>query len=559
MRISNIYFPRPFIFIIKKIKRYYGGFRLLFFIYNVNLYLHDGIIKVKIQNKLFLVLFSFSSLLVTALVLLIQWSIGRGMVEYVNSKETEALQPLVLQLASEYQQQNGWDSMQGEHEKLIDLLFITLKDTAFIPGDPREEFRSPPRKDFRSPPRESGKSHRPNDYREPYRETKSSTEQMSPRKSSPGPSMSPRAHQPSDDLPGYALFDDKENLIAGYYDKNFEYSKTAVIVDFVDVGWLLTPKLDQLTDGYELDFIKQQQSYLWIIAFVTMGLVVLITLPLTRHLVGPIKKLTQGMHHLTQGNYQQKVEQQRQDELGELSRDFNELAITLDKNENARKRWLANISHELRTPVAILRGELEAMLDGVRPINQSNIDSANDEVKHLQHLVDDLQLLTSADIGGMHYRKKAINFSLWLNSEIKKYYGYLQDANIRLEVEIEETEITTFADTTRLCQLFHNLINNCIKYSQAGLVKISVKINLSAIPLAVITVEDDGIGVEQKHLENLFEYLYRVDNSRNRKTGGSGLGLSICAHIVSAHQGNISAHRSDLGGLAVVTELPLSK
>ena len=137
-----------------------------------------------------------------------------------------------------------------------------------------------------------------------------------------------------------------------------------------------------------------------------MSLVALVTLPLARHLVEPLKLITQGMHKLTQGDYQQSINLKREDELGRLSRDYNELAHSLAESETTRKRWLANISHELRTPVAILRGELEAMLDEVRPLNKKNIASANDEVKHLQRLIDDLNLLTSADIGGMRYRKK---------------------------------------------------------------------------------------------------------------------------------------------------------
>lgn len=513
--------------------------------------LYNGIIALKIHNKLFLILVSFSLLLVTALVLLMQWSIGRGMIDYVNSKESEALKPIVMKLSDEYQLKNSWSGMQGDHEKLLTLLFATLKDTAFTPPEPRQEFRKPSR--------ELAGGNRPNHFRKPPREGRKGAGPDSFRPSPFEVAAPPRAYVPPEPQSGYALLDIGNKLIAGRFDKNFEYNKTPISVDNIIVGWLLTPKRAQITDGYELDFIQQQQSYLWLIALLTMGLVVLITLPLARHVVEPIKKIMQGMHQLTQGNYQQNIDLQRKDELGELSRDFNELALTLDENENARKRWLANISHELRTPVAILRGELEAMLDGVRPLNKSNIDSANDEVKHLQHLVDDLQQLTSADIGGMHYRKKPINFSLWLNSEVKKYNDYLQDANIRLEVAIEEVPTTIFADTTRLCQLFNNLVNNCIKYSQASVVKISVKPDIhSTPPLVIVTVEDNGVGVEEPHLDKLFEYLYRVESSRNRTTGGAGLGLSICAHIVGAHQGKISAQQSGLGGLAVITELPLS-
>jgi len=507
---------------------------------------------VKIQNKLFLVLFSFGLLLVTALVLLIQWSMGKGMIEYINSKETEALKPLVVKLSSEYHQQHGWSSLQGDHDKLLQLIFFTLKDTALPLPVGHEELRQVPREksinnatnSFRHPPREEIRGPIPPEFRS------SPSELVLP----------PPSHFKLEGQPSYALLDNNGQLVVGFYDKNATHRKTAIAVDGVNVGWLLTAKREHLTDGYELAFIEQQTSYLWLIALAMMVLVGLVTLPLARHLVEPIKLIILGMGKLTQGDYQQHIRLKRKDELGELGRDFNELALTLYENDSMRKRWLANTSHELRTPVAILRGELEAMIDGVRPLNTVNIDSINDEVKHLQHLIDDLQQLTSADIGGMHYRKKNENLMSWLHCEMKKHTGYLQSAGITLEIHAPDQAIHIFADSTRLCQLFDNIINNCIKYSQADIARISVEIDTTLMaPVAMITIEDNGIGVPDQHLSYLFEHLYRVENSRNRKTGGSGLGLSICAHIVAAHQGKISAEASSLGGLAILIELPLSQ
>lgn len=470
----------------------------------------------KIQNKLFLVIFSFSLLLVTALVLLIQWSINRGIVDYVNSKEVETLKPLVTQLVNEYKKHNSWDMLQNNHQKFGDLLFLTLQDDitelsrTFKNRLPQEKNDRPPRMERRPPP---------------HNEI-------------------------------FALLDKNKNLIAGHYLEYADYNQTSLEINNVNIGWLVSPKYKHITDGYELDFIKQQQSYLGLIALVAMLMVGLITLPLARHLAEPIKKIILGMHKLTQGDYEQHIKLDRKDELGDLSRDFNALAVTLHENESARKRWLANISHELRTPVAILRGELEAMLDDVRPLSKNNIESANDEVKHLQHLIDDLHQLTSAEIGGMHYRKERVNISKWLNSEADKYASYLSVSNTGLVIDIKSTEVNILADLTRLCQLFENLINNCIKYAEASLMTISLNIEHGYV---CINVEDNGIGVKEPHLTHLFEYLYRVDNSRNRETGGAGLGLSICEHIVSAHQGGIEAAASRLGGLAIIIRLPIEQ
>jgi two-component system sensor histidine kinase BaeS len=508
----------------------------------------------KIQNKLFLFLVSFSFLLVSILVLLMQWSIGKGMVEYVLSKEVETLRPVITKLSQTYKIENNWLSMTDKHPKFRQLISQQLDGS---------DFRAPQRK---GPP-ENSRFNKPNSL-PPHRTENRPPPHLRGKDSRPPPPIEDEAH--------YALLDIDNTLIVGSYLETLDYVKTPIKVNNHIVGYFAISKRSQLTQGYEVDFIEQQQHYLWLIAILAMILVVLVTLPLARHLVEPIKLITLGMHKLTQGDYQQYIHLKRQDELGELSRDYNELALTLAENESTRKRWLANISHELRTPVAILRGELEAMLDEVRPLTASNISSANDEVKHLQRLIDDLNLLTSTDVGGMRYRKEQEDLVLLIQNETEKYTSYLADAGITLSVDFKVEVANIYADKNRLVQLFENIINNCNKYSSATQLKISVDVDEfndtlaersqlkmkntiipKVMPTVTLTIEDNGVGVEEKHLAHLFEHLYRVEASRNRKTGGSGLGLSICRHIVVAHQGEITAQHSELGGLAVIISIPL--
>jgi len=488
-----------------------------------------------IQKKFFLIFFCFSLLLVVLLVLLMQWSIGKGMIEYVNTKEIETLTPIVKILAKEYEQNDNWQTMQGKNGKFRHLILDQLSESEFSER-PRPSLQN----DFRGrPPKHSSlKHHKPRS-------------DSSPGRPPPPNSAGGEAH--------YALLDFNENLITGKLLKRLEYSKTKILVNKKVVGFLAVSKRNKLTQGYELDFIEQQQKYLWIIALLCMSLVALVTLPLTRHVVEPIKLITRGVHKLTQGDYQQAIHLKRQDELGDLSRDYNELALTLSENETNRKRWLANISHELRTPIAILSGELEAMLDDIRPLTKSNLASANDELKHLKRLIDDLQQLTSADIGGMRYQKQHEELTVVLPNELAKYRRYLSDAAIQLSLDITEIKISAYVDKTRLHQLFENIINNVIKYSSGTELKISLHVeDDKPKPLAVIRFEDNGVGIDDSHLDKVFEHLYRVDDSRNRKTGGSGLGLSICRHIVIAHQGEISAEHASSGGLAIVIKLPIT-
>jgi len=300
-----------------------------------------------IQKKFFLIFFGFSLILVVLLVLLMQWSIGKGMIEYVNTKEIETLTPLVKVLAQEYEKNDNWQAMQGQNSKFRHLILDQLKDSEFS-GGPRPSAQNhlrgrPPK---HPPPRLPPLKHH------------------KPKNDPPLGRQSP----PPDGEAHYALLDLNEKIIAGKLFKRLEYSKTKILVNATVIGFLAVSKRNRLTQGYELDFIEQQQKYLWLIALLCMCLVALVTLPLTRHVVEPIKLITRGVHKLTQGDYQQTIHLRRKDELGELSRDYNELALTLSENETNRKRWLANISHELRTPIAILSGELEAMLDDIRPL-----------------------------------------------------------------------------------------------------------------------------------------------------------------------------------------------
>lgn len=497
----------------------------------------------RIQYKLFFILILFSAVLVSTIASLVQWSIGNGMIEYVNTQDVSKLEPLIADLSVIYQKNKSWDSLTENprlfHEKIKNTL---------LEGDPNvskriKNLRRPP------PPNRGG----PPPHFEPASRSPESLNDMPPHERFP-PDI-------GDSKMSYALLDIDKSFVVGKYPPHIDYSYTPIEVKNSVIGYLAVSKRTELAGGYELDFIESQREFLWLIVLGLMLLVVIVTLPLARHLVTPLRNLTAGVHQLTQGNYKQKMQLTRKDELGDLSRDFTELASTLDKNDSARKRWLANISHELRTPVAILKGELEAMIDGVRVLSLTNITSAHQEVQHLERLIADLQVLTSTDIGGMKYRKENIELVEFIERESPKYRDYLKESTLTLNVVFNVTKVCVYADETRLCQLMDNLINNCSKYAFSGS---QVKISLSLVePLlpderqqVSIVIEDDGVGVPTEHLPHLFEHLYRVEDSRNRKTGGTGLGLSICAYIVEAHQGTIESRVSSLGGLAVEIRLP---
>jgi len=474
----------------------------------------------KIHNKLFLILFSFTFSIIAGLVVLIQWSIGQGVIDYVNAKEIKALEPLVIKLATQYESSASWDEVICDNKSFRRLIETELQSSQFSerPGPRSRSMRPPPperaRFEMKGPPKPNKIAH-------------------------------------------YALLDKNKQPIRGRYLDELTYINTPIIVNNIAVGYIAVSKRDGLVDGYELDFLEQQTNYLWLIAIAAALFTLLLTFLLSRHLVSPVKQIATGMHQLTQGNFTTKLTLDRKDELGQLSEDFNMLALTLAKDEKVRKRWLANISHELRTPMSILLGELEAMLLGVREPNTQNISSANDEAMHLKRLIDDLHMLNSAELGGMHYTMQPTDLTLLLNTIEQKYQVLFEQHAINIYVLKSAKQTIVQADKTRLLQLFDNILMNAVHYAQCTTISITAEnISKKGQSFIELTIEDNGVGVESSHLAHLFEYLYRVDGARNRQEGGAGLGLSICKHIVEGHHGEIVAEKASIGGLAVVISLP---
>jgi two-component system sensor histidine kinase BaeS len=500
----------------------------------------------RIQYKLVSIFFIFSALLAISLMALFQWSMGKGMVEYVNAKDLRLSAPLVDVLAKRYAQEGSWASLRDNHRGFSTVIEAHLQ--ALDEGlAARHELRPPPRPAAKEAT-QNASAETEFEYNEPP-----------PRRANPPPRRNglppPGAEKPPQPRVSYALLDDKRQYVVGRYPQEDEYGYREIKRNEQLIGYLAIGKRDRLAEGFELNFVESQQQYMGLITLGLLLLSLLVAWPLARHLVKPIADLARAMTGLAQGQYGQKLQLKRNDEFAELNRDFNALSSTLASNETARKRWLGDISHELRTPVAVLKGELEAMLDGVRPLNMHAVESAHDEIKQLQRLIDDLHELTRTDMGTMHYRKTHLDLSRLADEQASKYRGMLAEKTIKLEVMLPGQAIMLLADGSRIQQLFANIFTNICKYATAADVcKLSLSVGKN---VAQVIFEDNGPGVADEHLAHLFEHLYRVENSRNRKLGGSGLGLSICRQIVEAHQGEIRAEHSTLGGLAIIIRFPL--
>ncbi len=461
----------------------------------------------RIQHKLFVALLGTCMALVAAVMALVQWSFTRGMVDYLNERHRDRGQLVAEALAEQYQHFGSWVPFAMESRLLPSVIVYALEERE-LPESRRGETR---RRD--EPPR-------------------------------------PLALR-------MQLLDADRRVVTGRAPGPLS-ALVPIRVGEEVAGWLAVPQMEEVQSRFERKFLHQQRMKLLAIGGAALAVAALIALVLARHLVGPIRALNRGTHQLTQGNYgigaDLQLPTERRDELGELARDFNELAHTLAANDSSRKRWLADISHELRTPLAILRGEIEAMLDGVRPIDRDHLQSVQQEVAHLTRLVDDLHALTTADIGGLQYRKSECDVAELWREVCEAHAQSFTAAGLTLRWEMPQA-LTCYGDESRLRQLLDNLLDNSRKYTAPnGLVQVSLRRQDDGLQLSI---EDSAPGVPAESLPKLFDHLYRVEDSRNRSTGGSGLGLAICQRIVAAHGGSITAAPSARGGLRIDVVLPM--
>lgn len=319
------------------------------------------------------------------------------------------------------------------------------------------------------------------------------------------------------------------------------------------VGWVIGSPPERLTRSTDINFDQQQRRTSWLIVGLSMLLAAAVTWLMSRGLLAPVKRLVEGTHHLAAGDFSKRVEVGSRDELGRLAQDFNRLASSLEKNESMRRAFMADISHELRTPLAILRGELEAMQDGVRKLTPEAIASLQAEVVTLSKLVDDLHQLSLSDEGALAYRKAPTDLVSLLEMVGGIFRARFASRQLSLTLSLPQNA-PFFGDADRLMQLFTNLLENSLRYTDAGG---GLRVSLEQQPdKFLLHFDDSAPGVTDEQRQQIFERFYRTEGSRNRASGGSGLGLTICKNIVEAHGGTLSADHSDSGGLRISVELP---
>ncbi len=313
--------------------------------------------------------------------------------------------------------------------------------------------------------------------------------------------------------------------------------------------------------GGEARFLQDQYR---VIAASSAGLIVLALLTATglaRRWTRPLAAVQDATQRLARGELTVRLAATpalagRSDEIGDLVRNVNGMAESLARLEGARRRWLADISHELRTPLTVLRGDIEALHDGVRPLQPEAITALHEEVLRLGRLVDDLHLLATSDLKALPCHFAPVDAVALLQQLLRRFECRAQATGLALVLECPSglSALEVVWDADRIEQLLANLMENSLRYTDApGQVHLRLE---SAGSVVRVIVEDSAPGVPDTQRAQLFEPLFRGDAARARLHGGSGLGLAICAAIASAHGGQLATSASALGGLCITLSLP---
>ncbi len=493
----------------------------------------------RIHSKILLGLLSSALIIVLVMFALMQWSFHRNLRDYVEQREMEQVNRLLAELSEIYAETGSWSRLRADPRALSNRL------RNLQPSRGRLE-RQPP--GLNPPGRPLSNGRLSDDPALEDRRPGSRTQENRPQEAR---RFEPRRPPPR--LP--AILTPEKRPIIGHTPPDARLYPISYNDELV--GWYAAPARNRQLEGSDLAFQKAQTIAFAIISLVVIAVCFIIAVPLARQIVKPISRITTAAKELNNGDYAIDLQVKGRDELAELATDVNHLAKTLADNEAARQRWLADISHELRTPLAIAKGEIEALLDGVRELNEDQLQSVQQEINHLEKLINDLSQLANTDIGALRYQMDHIDLMEEFAGLEHRYSQLFTERNLSLDVRLTDTPLPVYADADRIHQCLDNILGNCSKYVEDhGRVTVRVK---QQQEFARISIEDSGPGVPKAAIPHLFEHLYRVDSSRNRMTGGSGLGLAICSRIITAHNGGIKARQSALGGLCIEITLPLSR
>lgn len=323
------------------------------------------------------------------------------------------------------------------------------------------------------------------------------------------------------------------------------------------VGYLLPEGgIPQLPENFEELLIERVNRASLLAATISGGVAILLATILATLILRPVQSLTNAAVKLSEGDLSQRVRVQGKGELSKLGSTFNQMAESLQEAEERRAAMTADIAHELRNPLAIQRAHLEALQDGVYPLNQANLSLVAEQNAQLTRLVEDLRTLALADAGALTLNKRRVNLASVCRDLAARYEPQTEEKNVVITNECGKVDIYVSADRERLQQIFDNIMQNALRYTpKGGWIKLKLK---QVGDKVVFDFHNNGPKISEEAIGHLFERFYREDKARDRASGGTGLGLSIAHNLAAAHGGTLTGENHPDGGVVFRLTLPLT-
>jgi two-component system sensor histidine kinase BaeS len=490
-------------------------------------------IRLTIQRKVFLATFALAATMALLLAGLTRWNLEQGFTRYVVETEIGRLDWLVTNLETAYAKGGSWDFLKENIEP-----WDRAAEQLARPDRPRD-FRGPPGFEDR-PPR-------------PF------PDGLPPPPGPPGMMVGGHPPDPLGFRPRLSLRDPSGKVLAGHPAADGPWATRPIRFQGRTVGSLAL-RAPPVGAALDLAFLATQTRELWTSALAALVLSLVAAWLLARQLLRPIQDLTAGARQITEGRFAERIPVRGNDELAELAADFNAMAQMLARNEESRRQWISDSSHELRTPIAVLRAEIEALQDAVRTADEPTLARLHRNVMQMSKLVDDLRQTLDQDDGQEDLELVSLEPLPVVLDAVEEFRERFESANLSLDATRMRglrSGIRIKGDRDRLHQVFANVLENSLRYTDpGGRLEISATAKAGRLHLKF----DDTSPAPPEHaMARLFERFFRAEPSRSRQHGGSGLGLAICKRIVEGHGGTITASRSPLGGLCVLIDLPLER
>ena len=319
------------------------------------------------------------------------------------------------------------------------------------------------------------------------------------------------------------------------------------------------PGMEQVTSpmmGTEEDaFLTDVRRSLWISGGLTAAAALVLATVIARQITGPVRRLAAATADIARGRLDRRIENPGSDEVGQLAGAFNSMADSLQRQEELRRSMMADIAHELRTPLSVMRGNLEAMLDGLLEPTPEQVQVLHGQSVALSRLIDDLRTLSLAAEGHLELARQSTDVGELTRRVVAEMEPTAKERDVTLSVQAPPTSSTVMLDADRISQALRNLIDNALRHTpRDGRVVVDVSPGTKRM---TVSVTDTGEGITPEDLPHVFDRFYRADGSRSRATGGSGLGLAIVKQLVEAHGGHVWAESEQGRGSVFSFSLPL--